>query len=157
MNALVVYDSVYGNTEKIARAMAEALGVDARRVGDVEPEHLQDLDLLAIGSPTQKFTPLGSIKGFLNSLPRGGLDGVKVAAFDTRFPPEKIEEVGILAFFVRLFGYAAEPIEKRLKRAGGEPVVSPEWFYVEDTEGPLREGELERAADWARQIAAKVA
>jgi hypothetical protein len=79
-----------------------------------------------------------------------------VAAFDTRFPPEQIDEVGILAFFVRLFGYAAEPIEKRLTRAGGEPVVSPGWFYVSDTEGPLLDGELERAADWARQIAAQV-
>ena len=157
MKSLVVYDSAFGNTEKVAQAMAEALGSVARRVGDVEPEQLQDLDLLIVGSPTQKFSPLGTINRFLKSLPRGGLDGVQVAAFDTRFPQEQIEEVGILAFFVRLFGYAAEPIEKRLTRAGGEPVVSPGWFYVSDTEGPLLDGELERAADWARQIAEKAA
>jgi flavodoxin len=154
---LVVYDSAFGNTEKVAQAMGEALNVEARRVNDVEPDQLQGLDLLIVGSPTQKFSPLGTINSFLKRISRGSLDGVKVAAFDTRFPQEQVDEVGILAFFVRLFGYAAEPIEKRLKKAGGAPVASPEGFYVSDTEGPLLDGELERAADWARQIAARMA
>jgi flavodoxin len=153
MKALVVYDSAFGNTEKIAQAIADALGAQVRRVADVRPEHVEGLDLLVVGSPTQKFRPLGTITSFLKDIPAGGLEGVKVAAFDTRIPPDQVEAIRILAFFVRLFGYAAEPIEKRLEKKGGEPVVSPEGFYVEDTEGPLRNGELERAADWARQIA----
>jgi len=54
---------------------------------------------------------------------------------------------------VKLFGYAAEPIAKRLGRKGGELAVTPEGFLVEGTEGPLKEGELERAAAWAERIA----
>ena len=58
--------------------------------------------------------------------------------------------------FVKLFGYAAEPIAARLEKKGGELAVPPEPFYVGGTEGPLLEGELERAEDWARQIAASL-
>jgi flavodoxin len=158
MKAMVVYDSAYGNTEKVAQAIGQALGpveeVQVVRVGETSPEQLAGLTLLVAGSPTQKFSPLGTITSFLKSIPNNGLRGVKVAAFDTRFPQSKIEEVGILAFFVRIFGYAAEPIAKRLQKKGGQLAVPPEGFYVSDTEGPLVEGQLERAADWARQIVA---
>ena len=57
-----------------------------------------------------------------------------------------------MSTLVNVFGYAAEPIGDKLKRKGGELVISPEGFYVEGTEGPLTEGEIERAVDWARQI-----
>jgi len=57
---------------------------------------------------------------------------------------------------VRLFGYAAAPIAKRLKSKGGELVLAPEGFVVKDTEGPLKEGELDRAAAWARQLIASL-
>ena len=64
------------------------------------------------------------------------------------------EKVKILAFLVRLFGYAAEPIADRLQKKGGVLAVPPEAFYVSETEGPLLEGELERAGEWAKQILA---
>ena len=51
-------------------------------------------------------------------------------------------------------GYAAEPIAKGLKRKGGDQRLPPEGFYVADTEGPLKEGELERAAEWAQRVVA---
>ena len=75
-----------------------------------------------------------------------------MTAFDTRFAESEIEKVRILAFFVKIFGYAAKPMADRLQKKGGELAVPPEGFYVTDTEGPLFEGELERAADWAKQI-----
>jgi hypothetical protein len=53
---------------------------------------------------------------------------------------------------VRTGGFAAERIAAQLKKAGGNLIVSPEGFFVEDTEGPLKPGELERAAEWARSI-----
>ena len=59
---------------------------------------------------------------------------------------------GFLKFMAGLFGYAAEPIAKRLKKAGGDEAVTPAGFIVTDTEGPLKEGELERAAAWVKQI-----
>ncbi|MFZ5916506.1 MAG: flavodoxin family protein [Chloroflexota bacterium] len=158
MKALVVYDSAYGNTEKVAQAIGQALGpaeeVKTMRVGNVQLDQLTGLTLLIVGSPTQKFSPLGTITRFLKGIPQNGLKGVKVAAFDTRIPQSKVDEIRILAFFVRLFGYAAKPIADRLVKKGGVLAISPEGFYVADTEGPLLEGELERAADWARRIVA---
>ena len=158
MNALVVYDSAFGNTELVAQAIGHALGllgeVEVVRVGEVDPARLAGLSLLVVGSPTQKFRPLPAISSWLKGIPGRGLDGVKVAAFDTRIPQSKIDEVRVLAFFVRIFGYAAKPIADRLVKKGGQLVGAPEGFYVGDTKGPLLEGELERAAEWARGIAA---
>jgi hypothetical protein len=71
---------------------------------------------------------------------------------------DEINKTPILAFFVRLFGvnaYAARPIANRLRKKGGKLVGSPEGFFVEGMKGPLVEGELERAVNWARQIIAK--
>ena len=158
MKAMVVYDSVFGNTEKIAQAIGHALGspedVETVQVGNVKPEQLAGLTLLIVGSPTRKFSPTAAITSFLKSIPKNGLKGVKVATFDTRFTVSAIEKVRILAFFVKIFGYAAEPSADRLEKKGAELAVPPEGFYVSDTEGPLLEGELERAADWATQIVA---
>jgi flavodoxin len=158
MKAMVVYDSAFGNTEQVAQAIGQALGsaedVETVRVGNVKPAQLAGLTLLIVGSPTQKFSPLGTVTSFLKSIPSNGLQGVKVAAFDTRVTESEIQKVGILAFFVKLFGYAAEPMAKKLVKEGGELAVPAEGFYVGGTEGPLLEGELERAAAWARGIAA---
>ena len=158
MKAMVVYDSVFGNTEKIAQAIGNALGspqdVKIVQVGSVKAEQLAGLTLLIVGSPTRQFSPTGATTDFLKSIPKNGLKGVKVAAFDTRFTVSAVEKVRILAFFVKIFGYAAKPIAGRLVKKGGELATPPEGFYVGDTEGPLLEGELERAADWARQIVA---
>jgi flavodoxin len=161
---MVVYDSVYGNTKQIGEAVGAAIGTatgspqDVRvvRAADARLEDLAGLSLLVVGSATQKFNPLGATSRFLKSIRSSGLQGVKVAAFDTRFPPSAIEKVRILAFLVRILGYAAEPIAKRLQQAGGELVVPPEGFHVSETEGPLLDGELQRAADWGRQIVAAV-
>jgi flavodoxin len=158
MKGLVAYDSAYGNTEQIARAIGNALGpqeeVETLRVGDVTPERLAGVSLLIIGCPTQKFSPTGATTRLLKSIPKDGLKGVKVAAFDTRFTEAEVERVKILAFLVRMFGYAAEPIADKLQKKGGELAVPPEPFYVSGTEGPLLEGELERAGEWAKQILA---
>jgi flavodoxin I len=156
MKAMVVYDSAYGNTEQIAQAIGKALGaledVETRRVGDVQPERLTEVDLLIVGSPTQRFRPTPATTNLLKRIPNDGLEGVKVAGFDTRFSESEINKIRILAFFVRIFGYAAQPITDRLEKKGGELVVPAEGFYVADTEGPLLEGELERAAEWAKEI-----
>lgn len=158
MKALVIYDSQFGNTEQVAWAIGNALGTDdeveTNRVGDVQPEHLSEVGLLIVGSPTQRFRPTMTTSGLLNKIPEGGLLGINVAAFDTRFTMEEIEKSRILPFFVSMFGYAAKPIADKLAEKGGKVIAPPEGFYVEGIEGPLQEGELERAANWARQIKA---
>ncbi|OGO66180.1 MAG: nitric oxide synthase [Chloroflexi bacterium RBG_19FT_COMBO_50_10] len=156
MKSIVIYDSLYGNTERIAQAMGNALveqgEVVVTRVGEAKIDQLVGADLLVVGSPTQQFRPTVGTKNLLNLIPKNGLKGIKVAAFDTRFPMPVIEKTPPLPFFVRIFGYAAGRIAKLLKAKGGELVVAPEGFFVEDTKGPLIEGELERAASWAKKL-----
>jgi flavodoxin I len=158
--ALVVYDSFFGNTERIAQSIGNALGrqenVGIVRVADVRPEQLTGLKLLIVGSPTRAFRPSPAIKKFLKSIPKNGLKGVKVAAFDTRVTDEEIDSaVFILRIMVNIFGYAAKPIADRLVKKGGQLIAAPEGFFVQGMEGPLKEGELERASEWAKQIMAK--
>jgi flavodoxin I len=158
MRALIVYDSVFGNTEKVAQAMRDGLAeegeITLRRVGEVQPQDLPGLDLLIAGSPTRKFSPTPAMTSWLKGLPQEQLDGVKVAGFDTRVNVDKVNS-WVLSGFVKVFGYAAEPISARLQKKGGDLAVAPAGFFVGGTEGPLQEGELERAAEWARQAAAK--
>ena len=156
MKSLVIFDSQFGNTERVAQSIASALGsqgeVDVIHVKDVHPEHLTGIHCLIVGSPTQRFRPTAAISNFLKNLPEDCLKGIRVSAFDTRLTEEEINKVGILAFFVRIFGYAAKPISTQLKKKGGELILSPEGFYVDGMEGPLLDGELERAAEWAESI-----
>jgi flavodoxin len=156
MNALVVFDSAYGNTGKIAHAIGEGIcqftPSQVRHVEQVSADNLNAVDLLVVGSPTQRFSPTPAITTFLKSLPNGSLNDVRVAAFDTRFTVAKIAEIRVLEFFVNIFGYAAVPIAKQLTRKGGLLTTEPEGFYVADTEGPLLENELERARDWGQAL-----
>ena len=155
MKALVIYDSIFGNTEKIARAIANALGsqvdVEILQANKVAPEQLTELDLLVVGSPTRGFRPTEAVTGLLKRIRSKALKGAKVAAFDTRFKADELDSAG-LRFVVKTGGYAAKRIAAQLKKAGGNLIVPPEGFYVEDTEGPLKTGELERAAEWAANI-----
>ena len=155
MKALVAYDSEFGNTKQIAVAIGGVFGspdeVEVLRVSEVEVEQLKGLELLIVGSPTQRFKPTQATSDFLKRIPMDGLQGISAAAFDTRLTSEEIEETGVLAFLVRIFGYAAQPIGNGLKKKGGELAISPEGFYVEGVKGPLVKGELERAEAWARQ------
>lgn len=159
MKTAVIFDSAYGNTEKIAHAIGQALGpqdeVAILRINEVKPAHLAGLKLLIFGSPTQRLRPTLPVSSLLKGLARNSLKGVNVAAFDTRLTVQEIEKTPVLAFFVRLFGgYAAPVIAKSLQKKGGELITPPEGFYVEGMEGPLVEGELDRAAAWARQLSA---
>jgi flavodoxin len=144
MKALIVYDSVYGNTEKIARAIAEAITPSAEvkvlRVSEANPSELASTELLIVGSPTHGGRPTPAIQDLLNKIPKLSPQGINVAAFDTR----------IQAKLVRVFGYAAGRIADNLKKRGGTLIASPEGFFVTGSKGPLKEGELERAVGWAK-------
>ena len=144
MKALVVYDTLYGNTEKIARAIAGAITGDVRilRAGEAGPADLAGVELLFVGSPTQGGQATDPVQKFLDKIPAGALKNVRVASFDTRLKTK----------LVKLFGYAAGRIEKALKGKGGTPASSPGLFQVKGPKGPLVDGEEERAAAWARGI-----
>ena len=144
VKVLIVYDSLYGNTEEIARAIGGAITGDVKvlRVGEVNPSELKGFDLLIIGSPTQGGGPTPSIKDFLNKIPELSLQGINIAVFDTRMTTK----------FVGIFGYAAGRIAGSLKGKGSTLAVPPEGFFIKGTQGPLKEGELERAVAWAKAI-----
>lgn len=166
--ALVVYESMFGNTAAVAEAVASGLGgrlqVSLREVGSASTVVPADIDLLVVGGPTHAFglsrpstrsdaaeetdrplvsTGLG-LREWLDAATSQGLT-CRAAAFDTR------------AARPRLPGSAARAAVRRLRRAGFQPVAAPASFYVTGTTGPLVEGELDRARRWAEGVAASVA
>lgn len=144
MNALIVYDSQYGNTEKIVRAIGDAIpGARVTHASEADPSALETVGLLFIGSPTHGGRPMGAVQTFISKIPATALEGINVAAFDTRFESK----------FAKVFGYAAGRIANPLKKKGGNLLVNPEGFFVKAIKGPLKEEELERAASWAVEIA----
>ncbi len=160
MKAMVIYDSQYGNTARIAEAIGRGIAsavqepatVEVVQIAQASPHSIVTSDILVVGSPTQKFRPTSPIKQLLKSLPKHALRGVKVAAFDTRLTEEEINAHGVLTKFVDIFGYAAQPIADGLAKKGGQEAAPPAGFYVASSEGPLVDGEWERAEAWGRQI-----
>jgi flavodoxin I len=158
MKISIIYDSYFGNTEKVANAIGDALAASEEvrvvRISEFLPEHLQGIQLLIVGSPTRAFRPSDAIKSFLKGLSARSLQGVIIAAFDTRVDITKVNS-SILTFLVNIFGYAAQPIARGLQKKGGKLAAAPEGFYVKDKEGPLEDGELERASHWAATFQTK--
>lgn len=154
MKTLVLFESFFGNTEKIARAIGAALGSmdeDIVRISEFDIQRLEGVKLLIVGSPTRAFQASPDTKAFLRRIPSGGLKGKKIAAFDTR--AEMTDRIpGFLKFMISIFGYAAEPIARKLIKKGGTQVLEPAGFFVLESEGPLKDGELERAAEWAKTL-----
>jgi len=145
MKALVLFDSVYGNTKKIAETVAKELGKEVKTVSvsDFKSKDLTGINLLVVGSPILGWRPSEKTGKFLASLSVGQLKGVKAAAFDTR---------------VRIFfhGDAAGKIARGLKQAGAEIVAEPCGFIVEGREGPLANNAVAKAKEWAGSIKSKV-
>lgn len=151
MNALVVYHSEFGNTRQVAEAIAEVFqGAGAAHTlstDQLTAADLQGVDLVVMGSPTHKMNLPQAVRPLFETLPRGILRGVPTAAFDTSYKMS-----AILARFT-----AAKQLDRKLRKLGGKRLVPPETFYVhEHHEGPLYDGELERARRWAESILARL-
>jgi flavodoxin len=139
MKSLVVFDSLYGNTHKVAETVAEALKGKAISADSIDVSDLSGIDTLVVGSPVHGGRPSPQMQAWLKSIPEGSLKGVKVAAFDTRMD----------IWITKLLGYAAPKIEQRLLECGGTRVADNVGFIVTQKEGPLKPGELDRATAWA--------
>jgi len=154
MKCLVVYDSYFGNTQEIAAAVGAGLGAAAEQVVQAISSmetNMQGMEFLVVGSPTRGFRPSEATAHFLKSLAPDSLKGVRVAAFDTRMHLESIEKKS-LRFIVKSGGYAAKHIAADLQKCGGQLALPSEGFLVTGEEGPLLEGELERAEAWGRAL-----
>ncbi len=168
MRALVVYESMFGNTEAIARAVAEGLAghldVELHEVGDAPAPITELLDLVVVGGPTHAFsmsrpesrteahargathggTAYG-IREWLGQLARGP-HSEPVATFDTRVTRAR-----------RLPGSAARKAAKVVRKTGYPAAAGPESFYVDDVAGPVSAGELDRARAWGDRLGAETA
>lgn len=164
MRALVVYESMFGNTEQIARAIADGLGrygaVEVRNVDDMVNVPLQGIDLLIVGGPTHAFgmsrprtresaaqqsatptvTKLTGVREWLQSLAPPE-PGATAAAFDTRIRKPSW-----------LPGLAAKSAARSLRRSGYRPAADPASFFVTGVSGPVAQGELARARQWGGSI-----
>ncbi|MCI4657177.1 flavodoxin family protein [Cryobacterium zhongshanensis] len=144
MSALVVFDSNYGNTESVAAAIADALGGSAVLVSTVSPDSLTGVDLLVLGCPINGWRPSPRMLAFLDQLGAGSLRGIQAAAFDTRLRSP-------------IHGDAAGKVTRKLKSAGAHVLARPTGFIVEGKTGPLADGELDRAREWADSIVTALA
>lgn len=151
MKTLVVYESQYGNTRQVAEAIAQALGTKAVPAGEVSVKDLPRLEFLVVGSPTQGGRPMPGVQKLLAEIKPGQLKGVRVAAFDTRF--ELVKQGFFLKALMKTIGYAAGKMAKTMREKGGKLMAEPEGFIVTGKEGPLKEGEQERAERWAGSLA----
>lgn len=163
MRSLVVYESLWGNTEQVARAVAAGLSdsmtVDVVQVGAAPTAPTDDVDLLVVGGPTHTFSMSRpstrseavtrgaenaasgpGIREWIAALPKAR-DGLLVATFDTRV--DKVR---------RLPGSAARKAGKLLRHLGYAQVLDAESFYVADMEGPLLDGEMDRARVWGSRL-----
>ena len=152
MQTLVVYDSKFGNTEKVAQAIARGIGQLSEVQVTAASEATHTLaaltsppDLVLIGGPTQNRGPSEGLRALMKALPEI-FRGIPAACFDTRYRGP-----------VLLMGSAASAAGKALVKSGAELVAPPESFYIV-RHGPmehqtLEPGELERAAAWGRAVA----
>jgi len=164
MRAVVVFESMFGNTRTIAEAVADGIStllpVDLVEVGRAPRVLPDDVALLVVGGPTHAFgmsrpdtrrtalTEAGrdlesvrtGLREWLASL-RFTLVGTAVATFDTRIHRPHLP------------GSAARAAERHLRQRGFRVVTRAESFYVDGTEGPLLDGEAQRARRWAEQVA----
>ncbi len=145
---VIIYDSKFGNTEKVAGALAEGMkkqqvNVDCLKVDEVDTSKLDDYDLLAIGGPTHAFGISKPMKDFLKKLENVNVSGKRAFAFDTKFKS-------------RLAGSAGKGIEKRLKKLGMSIIKSHISAIVKGGEGPLEDGAEEAfeqiGADMAKSL-----
>jgi flavodoxin len=150
MLTFVIYDTKFGNTEKIA----EAIGRGASTAGSIRVMDIAEAarplaerpDLLLVGGPTQRRGLSPALRSFIDDLPRS-LKGVPAASFDTRYRGATL-----------LMGSAASEAFKRLRKAGGRVAAQPESFFIArggplETQG-LEAGEVERAERWGRAAVA---
>lgn len=161
MKAVIVYESLWGNTATVARAIAKGIGPDARALSTAEAtgEALAGADLIVAGAPVFAFHLSSdksredirrnpgkvsrppdfshpSLRSWLKALPDGA---GRSAAFDTQVRGP--------------FGKGAPTVAEALEGKGYARLAEPAGFVVKGKTGPLRDGELERARVWGAELA----
>lgn len=160
MRALIVYESMFGNTEKIARAVAGGLAETAEvTLADVRDRPApRGADLLVLGAPTHAWS-LSRPASRADAARQGRIREGAAATGLREFLEDSPALMGICAaaFTTGLgnpvSGSAARAASRRLRRLGSELVAAPRTFRVVSATGPLLDGEVEKATNWARHLA----
>ncbi|HPF18845.1 MAG: flavodoxin domain-containing protein [Eubacteriales bacterium] len=159
MSVVIVYDSVFGNTEKIAEFIAEVFRqkheVHLLHVSELNADVMKNAELFIAGSPTRAFAPTKNMVKALKNLKTNDQKHLYGAVFDTRMDIQN-SNIRILKFLEKRKGYAADTMEKILKEKGIPFICGHEGFFVTESEGPLMEGETQRAKTWAGKIEAEM-
>jgi flavodoxin len=141
VKALVLFESAFGNTERIAKAIVRQLEgfgqvtlLHAAEAGSVS---LLEFDLLVIGSPTQFRKASPTVTGWLDGLGIESLKGKFCAIYDTRYQMPAWKS-----------GSAGKLLAKRVRRLGGVLLLEPESYFVGRNAGDLLPGEIERVPAW---------
>ena len=146
MKALIVYESKYGNTEKIAFAISSGMkevgmtDVVVKKAEDVASEDFKSADIWVVGGPTHMFSATGGPKSAIKTGIKSGLEGKKATFFDTRYD-------------MKVGSGAAEKLKSIAEKEGLKLAIEPEVFIVTGNKGPLAEGEEAKAAQFGRKIA----
>ena len=162
--ALVVYESMFGNTRRIAEAVADGLStsatVDVVEVG--ASSSLDEVDLLVVGGPTHAFgLSRSSTRESAADQAVGGIVSTGIGlrewldALDNRHPTARVAAFDTRMKAALLSGSAARRALAKLRRLGFDPAARPESFAVTGMRGPLRDGEVDRARKWGVRIAAE--
>jgi len=161
--ALVVYESMFGNTHLVADAVAEGLGtaldVTTVEVSNAPRGVAEEIDLVVVGGPTHAFS-MSRPSTRRSATDQGanpdasGHDGIRewigaveahegllTAAFDTK------------VIKPHLPGSAAKSAGRKLKHRGFKKLDDPKTFYVTGTKGDLVDGEIDRARQWGTHLA----
>ena len=166
MKAIVVYESLWGNTAAIAKAIAEGLGPDARALSTAEASAaaIAGAALIVAGAPVLGFSlPTEDMRRNIGSQPQIGapaptdLSKPSMRSWLERLPRGA---AGFAAFETRVgltLGGATKGIVEGLEKAGYHQAAKPQKFYVKGRYGPLRDGEVERARQWGAELARSVA
>jgi hypothetical protein len=166
MHAMVVYESMFGDNQQVARAIASGLGeagvaAEAVEVGVAPTTVAETVDLLVVGSPNHAWSmPRPStredaakqVQGDVVSQGIGVREWLQQATLPPGLPTAAYDTRGSHPKAVVRFDHASTSIEKGLTRLGGARLAPAEHFRVADVKGPLEPGELERAQEWGRTL-----
>lgn len=156
MKTIIIYDSLYGNTKKIAEAIGKVLKVSSENIvnaKNIEIEDIKKADFLVFGSPTHGGWYTDAFKKLFSKIDKGELKDIKTVAFSTG--TTKVNEGAFIKFVINMFGYATDKLAKELEKKGAN-VLAKETFLVKGKEGPLDPKELGRAKKWAEKISTKL-
>lgn len=146
MKFLIIYFSKFGNTHKIAEVIGETLqtkgSVRVVSLDEITPSDIRTANLILLGSPTHGTGLPNEIEHAFDALISRYMRDKSAAAFDTSY---KLPQW--MASFT-----AARRLAAKLRKFGARLIVPPETFYVMEQEGPLYEGEIEHAQQWAMKL-----